>query len=171
MAGDVVGGTGFATRRLEKEHRDIQASPVDCLRVVNRRDMSAPAGSTTGNREFVSEWTLEITGAPETLYVSESYTLRFRFPFNYPLDSPEVMFVSTPPVHPHVYSNGHICLSILYDAWSPALGVSAICLSLISMLSSCKHKARPVDDSTYTMLCPNEVSPKQMKWIFHDDAV
>lgn len=23
------------------------------------------------------------------------------------------------PVHPHVYSNGHICLSILSDDWTP----------------------------------------------------
>jgi len=47
------------------------------------------------------------------------------------------------PVHPHVYSNGHICLSILSDeeyCWAPALNVQSVCVSIMSMLSSCKKK-------------------------------
>lgn len=55
----------------------------------------------------------------------------------------QVTFVGTNiPVHPHVYSNGHICLSILTEDWSPALSVQSVCLSIISMLSSCKEKVR-----------------------------
>ena len=98
-----------------------------------------------------------IMGAEGTLYAGELYTLRFQFPPNYPLEAPEVVFVGQAshrspasqarganelqadrspaaaqvPEHPHVYSNGHICLNVLYDGWSPALSVQAICLSLI----------------------------------------
>ena len=32
-----------------------------------------------------------------------------------PIESPEVIFVGPVPTHEHIYSNGFICLSILYD--------------------------------------------------------
>jgi ubiquitin-protein ligase len=32
-----------------------------------------------------------------------------------PIESPEVLFIGHVPVHEHIYSNGFICLSILYD--------------------------------------------------------
>uniref|UniRef100_A0A4W5NKB5 Ubiquitin conjugating enzyme E2 W n=1 Tax=Hucho hucho TaxID=62062 RepID=A0A4W5NKB5_9TELE len=71
------------------------------------------------------------------------------------------------PVHPHVYSNGHICLSILTEDWSPALSVQSVCLSIISMLSSCKEKRRPPDNSFYVRTCNK--NPKKTKWWYHGE--
>jgi ubiquitin-protein ligase len=39
--------------------------------------------------------------------------LQVKFTDRYPLDPPEVMFLTPTPVHPHIYTNGHICLDIL----------------------------------------------------------
>lgn len=93
-------------------------------------------------------WTVHMEGVPGTLYEGEKFVLQFKFTNKYPFDSPEVTFIGNNiPIHPHVYSNGHICLSILTDDWSPALSVQSVCLSIVSMLSSCKEKKRPPDNS------------------------
>ena len=58
------------------------------------------------------------------------------------IESPEVVFLVNEqwkaPVHPHVYTNGHICASILGNEWSPVLNVESVCMTLQSMLASCK---------------------------------
>ncbi len=41
--------------------------------------------------------------------------LKFIFEDNYPIEAPEVTFVGKMPDHEHIYSNGFICMSILYD--------------------------------------------------------
>jgi ubiquitin-conjugating enzyme E2 W len=115
-------------RRLNRELRDMQREPSQTIILAE-----TPTD--------ITQWTMYVRGAEGTLYSGEIFTLQFKFPKKYPMESPEVMFVGDRiPVHPHVYSNGHICLSILYDQWSPALTVSAVCLSIISMLSSCTRK-------------------------------
>ncbi|RXN05757.1 ubiquitin-conjugating enzyme E2 W [Labeo rohita] len=99
-------------------------------------------------------WFIDMEGAPGTLYEGEKFQLLFKFSSRYPFDSPQVMFTGENiPVHPHVYSNGHICLSILTEDWSPALSVQS---------------RRPPDNSFYVKTCNK--NPKKTKWWYHDDT-
>lgn len=111
----------------------------------------------------------------------------------------QVMFVPPSPVHPHIYTNGHICLDILYDGrnggWSPALTINKLCLSLRSMLASNNDKVnywsackvttvsktvlpsclpalqkRPPGDRDYCNRTQGR-SPKDTRWDFDDDTV
>ncbi|XP_045451068.1 ubiquitin-conjugating enzyme E2 W isoform X2 [Melitaea cinxia] len=117
-------------RRLQKELMSLMKEP--------------PPGVTVDGDQAsqnLTLWTVHMEGVPGTLYEGEKFVLQFKFTNKYPFDSPEVTFIGNNiPVHPHVYSNGHICLSILTDDWSPALSVQSVCLSIVSMLSSCKEK-------------------------------
>ena len=113
--------------RLKKEAEDIDKNYKAVLE-LNIKD------------ESMMLWHIKFVGAEGTVYAGEPYTLQFKFNSEYPIESPEVIFVGTPPAHQHIYSNGYICLSILYSDWSPALKVSSVCMSIISMMSSAEKK-------------------------------
>ncbi|KYQ92043.1 Rab GTPase [Tieghemostelium lacteum] len=148
--------SGRYAKRLQKELQEIQKSP--------------PHGIMIEEANNLDRWVVQITGTENTLYNGEKFRLQFRFNSEYPLESPEVMFIGVAPIHPHIYSNGHICLSILYDAWSPALTVSSVCVSILSMLSSCTEKVPPVDNQYYVSRSIGK-TPKDTRWMFHDDTV
>uniref|UniRef100_A0A183CGC9 UBIQUITIN_CONJUGAT_2 domain-containing protein n=1 Tax=Globodera pallida TaxID=36090 RepID=A0A183CGC9_GLOPA len=84
-------------------------------------------------------WTLILEGARNTLYEGEIFQLQFRFGDDYPFSPPE------------------------------ALTASSVCLSILSMLSSCKKKERPPNDAGYVRYAPS--SPSQTQWFFDDDEV
>ncbi|KAJ2227286.1 hypothetical protein IWW45_007101 [Coemansia sp. RSA 485] len=119
--------TSIFVKRLMGELKRMKADSISNIRLVNH--------------ESLTSWTMAIKGAEGTLYAGEAFTLRLNFPDTYPYEAPEAVFIGEVPVHPHVYSNGHICLSILYQQWSPALTAESLCLSILSMLSSCAVKA------------------------------
>merc|ERR1712156_1408244 len=116
----------------------------------------------------MSCWKLHLKGPKGTLYVGEKFTLRLKFGTQYPNESPTVIFVGKNiPVHPHVYSNGHICPSTLTEDWSPALSVRTLCLSIVSMLASATEKVQPHDNKSY--VAKGRANPKDTKWAYHDD--
>ncbi|KAL2917543.1 hypothetical protein HK105_202826 [Polyrhizophydium stewartii] len=120
-------GSALFNKRVKKELAELQARP--------------PTGvSLKSFNDSLNCIIVRLDCSDDSVYKGESYFLRVSLDSSYPLSSPEVVFIETVPIHPHIYSNGHICLSILYDQWSPALTVGSVCLSILSMLSSCTKK-------------------------------
>jgi len=142
-------------KRLQKELERLQSDPIPGVSLAS----AEPAA-----------WTMAMAGAAGTLYDGEAMLLKFDFDDKYPFEAPACVFLDPVPVHPHVYSNGHICLSILDTEWSPSLTVAQVCLSILSMLSSCTTRERPPDDAAYVRKVGHR-SPKNTRWDFHDDSV
>lgn len=116
----------------------------------------------------LAEWIVEITGAPGSIYDGEKYKLQFNFDKTYPKTPPRVRFLRPPPKHEHIYSDGKICLNILYSDWKEEMTVLGVSQSLISMMASATEKKRPPDNAA-TIMSSIHQDPTKMQWLFHDD--
>jgi len=124
-------------------------------------------------------WQIHFTCPPECIYAHEKHILQFQIPNNYPIEPPQVQFL-TPIEHKHVYSNGVICLSILYlnaenqesgTSWTPTLTIEKIYLSILSMICNATARGRPHDDKEYIMQCARGiVKPQTTRFHFDDDT-
>ena len=91
--------------------------------------------------------------------------------------APEVTFlyVETPrreiPLHPHVYSNGVICLDLLSsgNGWSPVQSVESICMSIQSMLTGNTKAERPDGDDNFSLGQGRSI--RDINFIYDDPTV
>ncbi|KAF2132824.1 ubiquitin conjugating enzyme [Dothidotthia symphoricarpi CBS 119687] len=134
-----------------------------------------PPGVTLVKAENFETWLMDIRVMDDNpIYKGETYRLKFMFSSNYPIEAPEVVFVRDTehsiPWHPHVYSNGIICLDLLdRQGWSPVHNVESVCVSLQSMLTSNTVKERPPGDDAFVR--NNTQRPRDISFVFHDDQV
>jgi ubiquitin-conjugating enzyme E2 D/E len=73
-------------------------------------------------------------GPAESPFAGGVFQLIIHFPTDYPFKPPKIAF-TTKMYHPNINSAGAICLDILKDQWSPALTISKVLLSILSLLT------------------------------------
>ena len=135
-----------------------------------------PPGITLVSAPDLKEWLMDIRVLDSNpIYLNQVYRLRFRFTNNYPIEAPEVTFTATTdpprpiPMHPHIYSNGIICLDLLGTAgWSPVQNVESICMSIQSMLTGNTKNERPVGDAEVVR---TRQRPRDMHFSYDDLTV
>jgi len=109
-------------KRLRKEYEELSREPIPHCKAI-------PIDINN-----LAEWQAIIEGPEETPYVGGIFHLNILFPNEYPFRPPKIVF-KTRVYHPNISSTGGICLDILKDAWSPALTIGKILLSICSLLA------------------------------------
>jgi ubiquitin-conjugating enzyme E2 D/E len=111
----------MALRRIERELLDMTKNPLpNCSAIPENYDSFTWAGI--------------IIGPEDTPYHGGIFGLKIQFPVDYPYKPPHIIF-TTKIYHPNINSAGIICLDILKHAWSPALTLGKLLLSISSLLA------------------------------------
>lgn len=124
-----------AQKRLLKEYQQLCKDP--------------PPGIVAGpiSEDDLFLWECLIEGPSDTPYENGVFPAVLKFPSDYPLSPPVMQF--TPAIlHPNIYADGTVCISILHapgedpnqyerpeERWSPVQSIEKILLSVMSMIA------------------------------------
>ncbi|OAA32684.1 ubiquitin conjugating enzyme [Moelleriella libera RCEF 2490] len=154
--------TNMREKRVSKERQKIA-------------NLGLPPGIELVDGESLKEWTFDIRVLDSNpLYENQTYRLQFQFPQSYPIEPPEVTFDCKPdrpvPMHPHIYSNGIICLDLLdTQGWSPVQSAESVCMSIQSMLTSNSKNERPPGNEDFVK--GKRLRPRDIEFLYHDNTV
>ncbi|KAM7538714.1 hypothetical protein Aperf_G00000051528 [Anoplocephala perfoliata] len=110
-----------ALKRIKKELVDLERDPPS--------DHSAHPVDPSN----LYHWEGMIMGPKDTPYEGGIFRLEIVFPLEYPVKPPKVKF-ETKIYHPNIDELGFISMDVLSETWSPALTISKVLLSILSLL-------------------------------------
>ncbi|CAE6437820.1 unnamed protein product [Rhizoctonia solani] len=121
MAAPTGRPTGMTLKRIQKEMKDLQNEDTGGI-------------TLTPSDHSLFEWTGTLPGPEGSVYEGGEFHVEITLPSDYPFHSPRLR-LKTKIYHMNINDQGGICLDILKNAWSPALSLYKVMLSLSSLLT------------------------------------
>jgi ubiquitin-conjugating enzyme E2 G2 len=145
------GGAGSASMALQRLRTEFAKLSEESLPGIVARPRARDGGGGGGGGGDVDllTWDFWLAGPPGSAYAGGCFPGTLRFPSDYPLSPPKMVF-SPPLTHPNVYAGaaraGEVCISILHagadafgyeraeERWTAVQSVRSVLLSVQSML-------------------------------------
>jgi ubiquitin-conjugating enzyme E2 Z len=116
-------------RRIAKDVSNIYKSPLDKEGIYY-----------VHNDDDMLKGYAMIIGPKDTLYTNGMYLFEFHFPNNYPYRPPKVIMKTNNGIyrmHPNLYRNGKVCLSILNtwkgESWTSCQTIRSILMTIVTI--------------------------------------
>eukprot|EP01083_Nonionella_stella_P164829 546805_1 len=141
----------YATILLRNQLKELTKNPVDGFSVGLVDDSS------------VYEWQVMIEGPEDTMYEGGLFPATLSFPQDYPNKPPTMRFTTKDFLHPNVYEDGRVCISILHEAFSRPRSVSRKTTRISRRLCASPQRTFYIQTSTKTVVCasPSSTKPKR----------
>eukprot|EP00397_Hematodinium_sp_SG-2012_P061685 GEMP01082117.1.p1 GENE.GEMP01082117.1~~GEMP01082117.1.p1 ORF type:complete len:163 (+),score=31.30 GEMP01082117.1:73-561(+) len=117
----MASATSLAAKRIMWDFRKMQKDPNEGF-------------SATPVDNDLFRWKAVIFGPENTPWEGGIFSLDVEFPQQYPEHPPKIRF-RTRLFHPNVFDNGQICLDILRNSWRPSYDLSAVLISIQSLIA------------------------------------
>jgi peroxin-4 len=112
-------------KRILKEVSQYYSSKEEYSQIISIEETSS-----------VLKWECKIKGPLGSPFSEGIFRLSLEFNSSYPLEAPNVKFI-TPIFHPNInFKTGEICLNILKDEWSPVWTIGHLLTSISYFLST-----------------------------------
>ena len=117
-------------KRLIKDIKQLRTDPIEGIHYIH------------DETNILRGYSL-IIGPPDTPYEGGYYLFLFDFPQNYPFSPPKLTFYTNDGLvrmHPNLYKNGKVCLSILNtwsgESWTGCQTISSVLLTIRSIMTT-----------------------------------
>lgn len=149
-----------STKRIGRELTEIRNDPP----------LNCSAGPI--DDDDIYNWEGVMFGPSDSPYAGGVFKVNIQFPIDYPFKPPRIIF-TTKIYHPNINTQGFICLDILKQNWSPALTISKVLLSILSMLTDPNPKDPLMPDIAQQYIndrASYEISAREWTQLYAQDS-